>query len=160
MSRITIIAAIDMNGALGKNGAIPWHIPSEFKHFKKETMGKNLIMGRSTYESIGKPLPGRTIRVLSSGDAPADLPQGVTFHKSLEDSLRACGEAEEIMIAGGADVYRQFIPLASRMVISVIPKEVKGADAFFPEIETDNWESLFFDDMGEFTVATYEREAH
>ncbi|MDX1687598.1 MAG: dihydrofolate reductase, partial [Candidatus Promineifilaceae bacterium] len=110
--RISLIAALDRNGVIGDDGRIPWRLPADLKYFKRVTMGKPLIMGRKTYESIGRPLPGRQNIVLTrQRDYRAP---GCTVVHSLEEALAAAGDAEEVMVAGGGSVYRQFLPRADR----------------------------------------------
>lgn len=158
MSRvITAVAAMDVKGALGKQGRIPWHIPSEFRHFKEYTMGKTLIMGRSTFESIGKPLPGRHTIILSGSLKPGERPDGTLVLPGLESALEAA-LGDEVIIAGGAQVYAQALPLLGRMVLSTIPMEVQEADAFYPQWDESAWDLISQDDRGEFTVNTYERK--
>lgn len=120
------IAAMSENRVIGANGKIPWHIPDEFKWFKEATMGHTLVMGRKTYESIGRPLPGRRTIVLSR--QPLEIP-GAAVVPSLEE-VKAEGA---VFIAGGAEVYRQALPFCSELYLTVVKRKVEG-DAFFPEI--------------------------
>ena len=123
-----IIAALSENGVIGANGKIPWHIPEEFQWFKKATMGQTLVMGRKTYESIGRPLPGRRMIVLSR--QALEIP-GVTVLPSLEavDPMRYDGE---VFIAGGAEVYAQALPLCDELWLTTVKQAVEG-DAYFPD---------------------------
>ncbi|SDT86808.1 dihydrofolate reductase [Verrucomicrobium sp. GAS474] len=125
------IAAISENGVIGAAGGIPWRIADEFAWFKKATMGHTLVMGRKTYESIGRPLPGRRMIVLSR--QAREIP-GVTVLPSLDqvDPMRYEGE---VFIAGGAEVYRQGIPLSDELWLTTVKQTVEG-DTFFPEYES------------------------
>jgi len=122
------IAAVAENGVIGAGGKMPWHIPEEFAWFKKATMGHTLVVGRKTYESIGRPLPGRRMLVLSR--QPIEIP-GVTVVPSLEavDPMRYDGE---VFIAGGAEVYRQGFPLCDELWLTTVKRTVEG-DAFLPD---------------------------
>lgn len=156
MSSITAVAAMDLRGALGRGGEIPWHIPSEFQHFKNYTMGKTLIMGSSTFHSIGRPLPGRTTFILSRSMEPGEREDGAVVLPTLEKALERA-QGDEIIIAGGAQVYFQAMPFLDRMVLSTIPMEVEGADAFYPPWDSKAWKLCSRDNRGEFTVNVYER---
>jgi len=142
---ISIIAAIGNNNVIGSKNSLPWHLPADFKHFKEITLGKPCIMGQKTFESIGKPLPGRTNIVLSL--AKNLKLNGCTVASSIEDALKAAGEAKEVMICGGASVYRQFLPLADRLYITLVHGDFEG-DAFFPEIERADWNEAERKDFG------------
>jgi dihydrofolate reductase len=133
---ISLIVAMGRNRVIGRNNQLVWHLPADLKHFRKTTMGKPLIMGRKTYESVGMPLPGRTTIVVTRRTdlvAPGCLVAG-----SLEQALEAASPEPEIMIAGGGDIYRQAIPLCDRMYITIIEQEFEG-DTFFPEFNQDEW---------------------
>ncbi len=120
------IAAMSENRVIGADGKIPWHIPDEFKWFKEATMGHTLVMGRKTYASIGRPLPGRKTVVLSR--QPQEIP-GVTVVGSL-DQVPTEGE---VFIAGGAEIYRQALPQCAEIYLTVVKRQVEG-DVLFPEI--------------------------
>lgn len=135
---ISLVAAMAANRVIGHEGQMPWHLPSELKYFKEITMGKPIVMGRRTFESIGRPLPGRH-NIVISRNAP-DLPAGVTLVSSLDEALRAAAEAEEIMVIGGGEIYRQFLPVATRLYLTEIDLEVDG-DTWFPYYEPDKWVS-------------------
>jgi dihydrofolate reductase len=121
------VAAMSENRVIGNGNEIPWHISEEFKWFKKITMGKTLLMGRKTFQSIGKPLPGRRTIVLSRGDFSYE---GVTVISDLSE----LADEEEIVVAGGGEIYRQTMGLWSDVYLSVVKRVVEG-DAFFPEFE-------------------------
>lgn len=131
--RLSIISAIARNDrAIGKNNALLWHIPEDFRHFKELTSGHVVIMGENTYHSIGKPLPNRTNIVLSL-DKGLALDRCIIAH-SIEEAVGKAREIEqeEIFIIGGASIYRQFIPLADRLYLTLVEGEYE-ADTFFPE---------------------------
>ena len=121
---------------IGKNNKIPWHLPADLKHFKKITMGKPIVMGRKTFESIGKALPGRRSIVLTRR---ADYqPAGVDVVSTPDAALQLAGDVDEVMIIGGAKVYEKFLPMSERIYLTRVHAEVKG-DTFFPEIREDEW---------------------
>jgi len=140
---ISMIAAVAENGVIGSHNAMPWRLPSDFAFFKRVTMGKPLIMGRKTFESIGKPLPGRTNIVVSA--QKGYQPDGVIVIDSVAAALvhaRAIAEADgfdEIMIGGGAKVYAALMPVAERLYISHVNLSPEG-DTFFPPIDPAVWE--------------------
>lgn len=129
---ISLIAAIDSNRALGLNNQMLWHLPADFAWFRQHTLTKPVIMGRKTYESIGKALPNRLNIVLSR--KPLELTDAVVVH-SLDEAqavAQRASEISEIMVIGGADIYAQFLPLADRLYLTHV-EAVLCADAFFPE---------------------------
>lgn len=135
---LVIVVAMGRNRAIGFKNAMPWHLRSDLKHFKNLTLGKPMLMGRKTYLSIGKPLPGRETIVLTR-DPGFKPPQGVYVAASLE-AARALGVeranamgAREVIVAGGADLYAQTLPLAARLHVTLVDAEPE-ADAFFPEL--------------------------
>ncbi len=135
---ISMIAALSTNGVIGRDNKLPWHLPEDLKYFKKVTMGKSLLMGRKTYESIGRPLPGRTNIVLSRQQQFAA--PGVIIVHSTEQALAEAGRtgATELMVIGGEDVYRTMLPLARRLYLTRVDLKVEG-DAFFPPLEPGQW---------------------
>jgi dihydrofolate reductase len=120
------------NRAIGAEGKIPWHLPEDFKWFKQCTTGATVLMGRKTFESLGKPLPNRTNIVLSRGPA---IP-GVTCISSL-DQINSLASSGELWVIGGAEIYRQLLPQCSDLFLSVVDREIVGADAFFPPFESE-----------------------
>lgn len=136
---ISLIAAIDRNRAIGKDGAMPWHLPADLKFFKRATMGKPVIMGRRTYDAIGRPLPGR-LNIVVTRD-PAWRADGVYVAHSLEDAMRAAAEYEEVMIIGGAGLYTQTLPEADRLYLTEIEGEFE-ADTYFPEFDRAEWREI------------------
>jgi dihydrofolate reductase len=137
--KLTIIAAFANNNVIGMNNQLIWHLPADLKRFKELTMGKTLIMGRKTFESIGKPLPGRkTIIVTRNSDYYAE---GCEVASSLKDALCKVKEEGEVFVAGGGEIYRQVINLhfTRKLYITRIYANFEG-DSFFPEISTEKWE--------------------
>ena len=132
--KVSIIVAMDRCGVIGANGRLPWHLPADLKHFKSVTMGKPIIMGRKTHESIGRPLPGRENIVLTRD--PGYLAPTCTVLRSVDAVLAHCSAAEEIMIMGGAEIYAQFLPRAARIYLTRIDAAL-GGDTHFPQ-----WEDL------------------
>lgn len=132
-----IIAAMGRNHVIGNNGDIPWHLPADLKYFKAMTMGKPVIMGRKTFDSIGKPLPGRDIIVVTR--APENYQkEGVQVVGSIDAAIAAAGEADELMIAGGAEIYQQTLNMVDHMYITRVDAVFDG-DAFFPEFDPLEW---------------------
>lgn len=138
-----MIAAVGANGVIGAGGEIPWRLPTDFAHFKRTTMGKPLIMGRKTFESIGKPLPGRTnIIVTRQADYPAE---GVLVTRTLAEALELARQvavadgSEEVFVGGGGEIYREAMPLAQRLYVTHVDASPPG-DAVFPAIDPKIWE--------------------
>ena len=133
---ISLIAAMAKNRVIGKNNQMPWHLPADLAHFKKLTLGKPVIMGRKTYESIGRPLPGRkNIVVTRSSDFEAD---GISTVSNLESAISEAGNVEEVIIMGGGNIYQQMLSKAQRLYLTFIDFEIEG-DTQFPDFETLNW---------------------
>jgi len=140
---ISIIAAMDENNLIGNAGKLPWYLPADLAHFKAITLGKPIVMGRKTYDSIGKPLPERHNIIITR---QKDLKiEGVTVVHSLEDAMRAAGEVEELMIIGGANLYKQALPLTNRLYITLVHTKATG-DTYFPEWNPDEWEEASRED--------------
>ncbi|WP_106753054.1 dihydrofolate reductase [Pannonibacter carbonis] len=139
---IVLVAAVAENGIIGAGNTMPWHIPSDLKHFKALTLGRPVIMGRKTFESLGRPLPGRFNIVVSRG--AAQLPEGVARATSLEEALGLAAQraeqdgVDEIMVIGGGQLYAAALPLADRLEISRVHAEPEG-DTVFPEIDAALW---------------------
>jgi dihydrofolate reductase len=166
---ILIIAAVAENGVIGRGNALPWRLKSDMQHFRALTMGKPVVMGRKTYVSIGKPLTGRTTIVVSRDRAFAA--PGIVVAPSFETALAAaCGDAlrrnaDAIVIAGGADIYAQALPLATRLAITRVGIKVDG-DARFPTIDPHVWRATARndhrpgpEDEAPFVFISYERAA-
>ena len=139
MSRLSIIVAMAKNRTIGVNNTLPWHIPQDLKHFKALTMGHHMIMGRKTFESIGKPLPGRTTVVVTRNrELKID---GCIMSRSLQEAITACENDEEIFIVGGAEIFEQALPLTDTMYVTEIQQEVEG-DVHFPVFDKKLWREV------------------
>lgn len=136
---ITLVVAVASNGVIGRDGQLPWRLPADLAHFKETTMGKPIVMGRRTRESIGRPLPGRdNIVITRQKDYVAE---GCRVVHSLPEALRAAGDVEEVMIIGGAGLYEEALPLARRIEMTRVHGEVQG-DTRFPWLNTSEWEEV------------------
>lgn len=133
---IAIIVAMASNRTIGVDNTLPWRCPEDLKHFKTLTMGHPMIMGRKTFDSIGRPLPGRTTVVVTRN---ADLKiDGCIIANSLEQAIAACEQDEKVFVVGGAEIYAQALPLADTLYITEIQQDVAG-DAHFPELDRNTW---------------------
>lgn len=141
--KIALVAAMAANRVIGKDGDMPWHLPAELQHFKRVTLGKPVVMGRTTYESIGRPLPGRTNIVLSRQyQQPFTDANGVIWVSSPQQAIAAAGDAEMLMVIGGGRIYAEFLPLADRLYLTQIKLSTEG-DTFFPDYQAHgNWQLL------------------
>jgi len=158
---ISIIAAMDKNRLIGSDNGLPWHLPADFKHFKEVTLGKPVLMGRKTFESIGRPLPGRQNIVISRSGFHAE---GIDVVDSIDSGLKLVAGVEEVMIIGGANIYEQMITQAEKMYLTFVDADCEG-DAWFPEINQAEWDMLnqqiFKADENNnfnFSVVTYQRK--
>jgi dihydrofolate reductase len=132
---VSLIVALDRNRVIGLNNEIPWRLPADLKHFRKMTMGKPIIMGRRTYESIGRPLTGRhNIIVTRNRGYQAE---GCTIVHSVEEAL-TISNGGEVMVIGGAQLYEQFLPIAKRLFMTLLETEFEG-DSYFPEVSGREW---------------------
>ncbi len=136
---ISIIVAMDEARVIGKDGRLPWHIPEDLKRFKKITLGKPVIMGRKTFDSIGKPLPGRQ-NIVITRSAAFQAP-GCTVVRSPEDALAAAGAASEVMVIGGADIFAWFLLRADRLHLTRV-RGVHDGDVFFPALDSQGWREI------------------
>lgn len=142
MSRLALIVAMDRNRVIGRDNSLPWHIPQDLRHFRQLTMGKPLVMGRRTWESIGRPLPGRPSLVISRD--PAFAADGAEVFQTLEaalqraTSLAARSGADEVMVIGGAQIYAEALPRVARLYVTEVHAEVPG-DTWFPEFAGPQW---------------------
>jgi dihydrofolate reductase len=159
---ISIIAAIDENNVLGKDNKLIWHLPADLKHFKELTTGHHIIMGRKTWESIGKkPLPNRT-NIVITRDKNYKA-EGCTLVNSLDSALDAVKNDEEVFVVGGAEIYKQAMGKASKMYITRIHHKFEG-DTFFPEIGKEWFEAINNDfekddkNKYDFSLCEYERD--
>ena len=135
-SPISIIVAMDRNRLIGQGGRLPWHMPADLRHFKHTTLGKPIVMGRKTFESIGKALPGRRNIVLTR-DSGYKAP-GCVIVESMEAAFAGAGQVAEIMVIGGATLFEQALSQAQRIYLTRIDAEFEG-DTWFPEIGVDEW---------------------
>lgn len=142
MLRLAVIVAAAENGVIGRNNALPWHLPEDLRYFKRVTMGKPIVMGRKTFESIGRPLPGRTNIVITRNRAYQAA--GIKVVSSLDAALSLAADialidgVEELVVIGGAEIYRTAIPRADRLYITEVHAEIEG-DALLPDIDWENW---------------------
>ncbi|CAN7390967.1 dihydrofolate reductase [Knoellia sp. LjRoot47] len=154
MTQVTLIAAVGRNGVIGSDNDMPWHLPEDFAFFKRTTMGHAMVMGRKTFDSIGRALPGRrTIVITRQADwQHADVE---TVH-SLDDALGLAGPVGEVFVAGGGEIYAQAMPFAQRLLITEVDQEPEG-DVRFPEIDPATWRETSREQRDGFAWVTYER---
>ncbi len=134
---VALVVAISENNAIGKDNQLLWHLPADLKHFKAITTGHTLIMGRKTFDSIGKPLPNRRNIVISRN---AELTiAGAEVYQNLAEALQACAHEAEIYIIGGAEIFNQSIQLANKIYLTRVHQTYE-ADTFFPELDSSQWE--------------------
>jgi dihydrofolate reductase len=160
---VSLVAAMAENRVIGVAGRLPWRLPDDQRHFRRLTVDHTVIMGRRTYDEIGRPLANRRNVVISRN--PGFQPHGVTVVPSLEEALALGATEREVFVIGGAEIYRLALPLADRLHLTVVHAEVEG-DTFFPSFEQDGWvlESEEFHPADErhahpFTIRTYRRLA-
>ena len=134
---LSLIVAISENYVIGREGQLPWHLSADLKRFKKLTMGHHIVMGRKTYDSIGRQLPGRTSVVLTRQTDWAV--EGVLTATDLETALELAGDDEEVFIIGGSQIYQLALPLVERLYVTRVQTSVSG-DTYFPEITDDQWQ--------------------
>jgi len=155
--KISIIAAMTKERIIGQGNKLPWHIPAELQNFKALTMGKPMIMGRATFDSIGRRLlPGRKTIVLTQDRNL--LENSFTIANSIEDALLAAGNVDEVMIVGGASIYKHFLPIANKMYLSIINVNYPG-DVCFPEYDATQWQVIEKEIKPDFTVNILEKIA-
>jgi dihydrofolate reductase len=143
VTRVSIVVATDEHGGIGLEGRLPWHLPNDLKRFKALTMGKPIVMGRRTFDSIGRALPGR-VNIVVSRQSGLGI-DGCVVVPSLEAALEAAGEADETCVIGGAEIYRLALPLAETLHLTRVHATV-GADTFFPVIDAAQWEEISRED--------------
>lgn len=154
-STITIVVAVAANGVIGREGGMPWRLPGEQARVKKLTMGHVLVMGRRTFESIGRPLPGRTTVVVTR--QPDWRAEGALVAGSVDAALEiAARHDREVFVFGGAEVYAAAIPRADRMVVTWVDQEPSG-DTTFPEVDWDQWREVGREAGEGYSVVDYER---
>ena len=136
---ISLIVAMANNGVIGRDNRLPWRLPADLAHFKRVTMGKPMIMGRKTWESLPGLLPGRRHIVITRDQAYQA--EGCTLAHSLDEALEAAGNVPEVMVVGGGTIYKESLPRADRLYLTQVDLEVEG-DAHFPEIDFSQWREL------------------
>jgi dihydrofolate reductase len=141
---INIIVAIAANRAIGLNNQLLWHLPNDLKHFKNHTSGYTVIMGRKTFDSVGKPLPKRRNIVITRQNISIE---GCEVVNSLEDAIALCQTENEVFIVGGAEIYKQAMAITNRIYLTIVHHEFAG-DTFFPEIDMKDWKETERDDRG------------
>lgn len=158
--KIIIIAAIAKNGTIGKeNGEMPWHVKEEFQHFKKTTLGSVVIMGRKTFETLGKPLKGRkNIIVTRNKDFKVEFEEIKIYH-SLDESIQYCKSQkfEKTFIIGGGQIYKQAMSVADEMILSFMKFEAEG-EVKFPDIKSETWQLVSTEDTEKFQIKKYARK--
>ncbi|WP_163932134.1 type 3 dihydrofolate reductase [Paraferrimonas sp. SM1919] len=151
--QISLIAAMAHNRVIGKDNQMPWHLPEDLQHFKKMTLGKPVVMGRKTFESIGRPLPGRHNIVISRN--PDYQPEGVTVVDSFEKAYQLEKDTEELMVMGGGQLYLQTLPKADNLYLTFIDLEVEG-DTQFPHWDDGCWTQVWAEKHTNLDGLTYE----
>lgn len=142
---ISMIAAVAENRVIGNKNAIPWHLPADFKYFKETTLGKTIVMGLNTFNSIGgKPLPGRK-HIILNNDLNYVPPESCQVAHSIDEALEMTKGETEVFICGGASVYKQFLPMAQKLYITEVHANPEG-DTFFPEINKQEWKETWRED--------------
>ena len=136
---ISLVVAMARNQVIGRDNTLPWHLPEDLKHFKAVTLGKPILMGRKTFESIGKALPGRANLVLTR-DAAWERP-GVVAVRSVDEALQRCAGADELAGIGGAEVFQLLMPLATRIYLTRIEADIAG-DTVFPPLDRSEWREV------------------
>ena len=137
---LSLLAALDRDYAIGKGNALPWHLPDDLKRFKALTLGKPVLMGRRTAESLGRALPGRRNLVLTrQGTVPFE---GMEAVASLSQAFDAVADAKEVCVIGGGEVFAETLPLAARLHLTWVDTVVEGADAFFPRFDASAWRDV------------------
>jgi dihydrofolate reductase len=134
---LSLVVAMARHGVIGRDNAMPWHLPDDLKHFKALTMGKPMLMGRKTFAAIGKPLPGRTSLVLTRD--PAWHAEGVIAVRSLDEALEKSGAAPELCVVGGAEIYKLTLPIAQRIHLTRIHADIPG-DTVFTLPDPSQWQ--------------------
>jgi len=142
---ISMIAATAENRVIGSKNTIPWHLPADFKYFKETTLGKTIVMGLNTFNSIGgKPLPGRK-HIILNNDLNYVPPAECVVAHSIEEVIEIAKDVEELMICGGASVYKQFLPLSQKLYLTYVHANPEG-DTYFPEVNLAEWNEVSHQD--------------
>ncbi|MGA1375952.1 MAG: dihydrofolate reductase [Steroidobacteraceae bacterium] len=139
--RLTLIVAVADNGVIGREGGLPWRLSEDLRRFKQRTLGRPVVMGRKTWESLGKPLPGRTnIVITRRGDYQVDV-SGVIVARDLDAAIAAAGDVDEVMIIGGAEIYALALPRADLVELTQVHAIVEG-DTVFPALPSADWKEI------------------
>jgi len=158
--KLTFVVAVAKNRVIGSHNSIPWYIPEDLKHFKDATIGKPVLMGKNTFDSIvkhlGKPLPDRK-NIVVSRDPGFQPPEGVVLYRSLEEALERLKNEPEVMVAGGGQIYAQLINKADKLMLTEVHKEIDG-DVLFPEYDKSEWRETKREDRDEFSWVDYARK--
>lgn len=141
--KLALIVATDQQGLIGRDNDLPWQLSADLRYFRKVTMGKPIIMGRNTHESIGRALPGRKNIILTKNRKYTA--QGCTIVYSIEEALKECKDAEEAMVMGGASLYQQFLPTADKLYLTLVHASLEG-DTWFPEWYSKEWQQISRED--------------
>ncbi|HET9113348.1 MAG TPA: dihydrofolate reductase [Burkholderiales bacterium] len=134
---ISLIAAVSRNGVIGIRNSLPWHLPADLRYFKQLTLGHAIVMGRKTFDSIGRPLPGRTNIVISREAYQA--PQGTEAVNSIDAAIALCDGQSEVFFIGGGEIFQQIMGLAQRLYLTEIDADIPDGDAWFPEFDRTAW---------------------
>ena len=155
---VTIVAAVARNGVIGAGGGLPWHLPDELRLFKETTLGHVLVMGRRTYESIGRPLPGRTTVVVTRRRDWSPGAAGVVVAHGIDEALeRAATIGEEVFVVGGGELYEAALPRAERLLLTLVDQEPDG-DTTFPLVDWAEWREAARMPGDGWVRVTYERD--
>lgn len=162
--KISLVAAVAENNAIGKNNGLLWHLPADFKHFKNTTTGHYILMGRKTFESFPKPLPNRTHLIITRNTDRA-VPENCFIFSSVKDALQFARDQDQevVYVIGGGEIYRETIGIANELIITHVEASFEDADAFFPEI-SEEWKPISEDPFKadarndyNFTITVYRR---
>lgn len=154
MPIVSLVAALARNRVIGAGNRLPWHLPEDLKRFKRLTMGAPVIMGRKTYESLGRPLPGRR-NIVVTRQVGARW-NGCEVARSLDDAIALAGDAREVFVIGGAELYAVALPRADRLHLTLIDADYAG-DTFFPAFDPADWRETAREPGTGFAFVTYER---
>lgn len=157
MPEIIIIVAIARNGIIGRQGKLPWHLPSDLQHFKETTMGCPLIMGRKTFDSIGKPLPGRD-NIILTRNRSREFPGCLRMH-SLQEAIDYCKGQKKVFVIGGGDIFKAAMSVTDTIIVTALERDVDG-DVYFSEIDPEQFkvtERTEYNEEEIYTIIRYER---
>lgn len=140
---LSLIVAVDREMCIGKDNQIPWHLPNDLKYFKRVTTGNTIIMGRKTFDSLGRPLPNR-VNIVITRDKSFIAPEGVVICHSLDEAIEAASREgkEEVFVIGGGTIYKEALPKANRLYITFVDTIVGEGDTFFPKVNFTQWREI------------------